>query len=254
MRTPTLRRALAAAATLTAGLMLTGCGSSVDPALLKSAGEHGNVLEADYALQAKEILKNASTRDLKDVNAAIKAGDPKKATAGDLRRAQGEVQDRIDAIDRYRRSMVRTNRKLKTMELPDFDELGNSAEVTKFNSAYEKATSVTTRTGTVVLTATSLATAALERYLDFLEQWEEYVTKNDTAGFESAAKASDAALAKLKRREAQLKRQGNLSEELSPLVDDMADAASEDSSIADLITELREDYPKSFLPVHIVEK
>ena len=72
-----------------APLRFRGCGASVDQSLVDQAGKHGNALEAVYALYNQDVLKIAPNRDLKDVNAALKANDPKKATEGDLRRAAG---------------------------------------------------------------------------------------------------------------------------------------------------------------------
>lgn len=257
MRTFRIRRSGAAAALALSVLAaaLAGCGTSVDPALVESAGKHGNALQADYATLTKNVLKDASARDLKDVNAALKAGDPKKATAGDLRRAQSEIQHRINVLASYKRTLAAANSKLRSTPAPDFaGQLDKTDESEKFSADYEKVTQITERTGASAAVAVRYALTAMERYLDFLEQWEEYVTSNDTEDFVSSANASDKALASLKKKIAVVEKDGGLTKRLDPLVGDMADAASSDGQIADLISELRDQYPKSFLPVHIVEK
>jgi hypothetical protein len=236
-------------------LALSGCGSSVDPALVESAGKHGNALEAVYAAVTKQLMKNASTRDLKDVNRALRAKDPKQATAGDLRRAQGEIQHRINVLASYKRTLAAANRKLHSTPPPDFaDDLDKSKESEDFAAAYTKTTRAVERSGAAASVATRYALTALERYLDFFEQWEEYVTRDDTAGFLSSAEASDSAVATMKKKIAVVDRNGGLSRRIDPYVGEMADAASNDGQIAQLITDLRDQYPKSFLPVHIVEQ
>lgn len=255
MLTKTKGRGLAAALTLAfTALALAGCGSSADPALVQSAGKHGNLLETNYALLASEVLKNASTRDLKDVNAALKAGDPKKATPGDLRRAQGEIEHRINVIASYRKKLAAANVDLRRAALPDWSKyLDASDAVSSFSADYASSTKIIRQSGTATLSATTLALNALERYLDFLEQWEEYVTSDDSAGFESSAQASDKAVATLERRKAALARDAAVSGRLQTLAGEMADAASDDSQLNDLIDSLKNDYPKSYLAVHIVE-
>lgn len=253
MKTITLRRKLAATvAVACAATVLAGCGASVDPALVKSAGEQGEILETNYALLSKDVLKNASTRDLKDVNAAIESGDPDKATAGDLRRAQGEIRHRINVLAAARKSVAVANAKLRKAADPDFEKyLSDSEEVAQFSDDYAETTKIVQRTGTETLAVVSVALNALEKYLDFLEQWEEYASDKDTAGFESSANASDAALAKLAKRRSGIEK--GVDQKVRSLVDSMADAASADSELNALIGDLKDQYPKSFLAVHIVE-
>lgn len=248
------RRVLAAIVVAAcAAAVSAGCGSSVDPALVKSAGEQGTILETNFALLSKDVLKNASTRDLKGVNAAIEAGDPDKATAGDLRRAQGEIRHRINVLSAARKPIVVANAKLRRTELPDFEKyLPASGDTTKFSDAYAGTTKIIQRTGTETVAVVSVALNALEKYLDFLEQWEEYATNKDTNGLESSASASDAAVAKLLKRRAGVEK--GVDQKVSRLVDQMAAAASSDSDINALIDDLKDQYPKSFLAVHIVEK
>ncbi|MGK2878710.1 MAG: hypothetical protein ACSLFF_09095 [Solirubrobacterales bacterium] len=234
---------------------LSGCGASVDQSLLDQAGKHGNALEAVYALYNQDVLKSSSARDLKDVNAALKASDPKKATEGDLRRAQEEIDNRIEKLDDYKSKLSAANKKLRTTPAPDFAAaLDKSSDSEKFAASYKKTTEITQKTGTAAVGALRYATSAFEKYLDFLEAWEGYLDDGETATFVSTANASDKAYAKLKRQIAIVEAKGSLTKRLDPLVGEMADAASNDSQIADLISKLREDYPKSFLPVHIVEK
>lgn len=254
MRTTVTGRSLAAlTAAACLAFALAGCGSTVDPALVKSAGEQGNALQASYAALSKDVLANASTRDLKDVNAAIKAGDPNKATAGDLRRAQGEITHRINVLAAAGRTVAAANLKLRKTPLPDFEKyLSDSTEVSQFSGDYAKTTKTVQRTGTETVAVVSVAVTALEKYLDFLEQWEEYVTDKDTAGFQSSANASDAAVAKLEKRRAGIDR--GVDQRVRALVDQMAEAASSDDELNSLIDDLKDQYPKSFLSVHIVEK
>lgn len=254
MRITTHRRSLAAIVAVTcAAAVLAGCGTSIDPALVTSAGEQGNILETNYALLSKDVLKNASTRDLKDVNAAIDSGDPDKATAGDLRRAEGEIRHRINVIESTRRSLAAANLKLRKADLPDFEKyLSNSDEVDQFSDDYAETSKIIQRTGTETVAVVSVALNALEKYLDFLEQWEEYATDKDTDGLQSSANASDAAVAKLSKRRSSVDE--NVDRTIKKLVDSMADAASEDSELNQLIDDLRDQYPKSFLPLHLVEE
>ncbi|MBJ7355347.1 MAG: hypothetical protein JHC98_11035 [Thermoleophilaceae bacterium] len=235
--------------------VLSGCGSSVDQGLVDQAGKHGDALETVYALYNQDVLKSASARDLKDVNAALKANDPKKATEGDLRRAQEEIDSRIETLDKYKAKLSAANKKLRTTPMPDFAaSLDKSSDSEKFAADYKKTTEITQNTGTAAVGALRYATSAFEKYLDFLEAWEGYLGDGETSAFISTANASDKAYAKLKRQIAIVEAKGGLTKRLDPLVGDMAEVASNDSQIADLISKLREDYPKSFLPVHIVEK
>lgn len=236
-------------------LALSGCGSSVDQTLVDQAGAHGNALETVYALYNQDVLKSASSRDLKDVNAALKAKDPKKATEGDLRRAQEEIDSRIETLDKYKAKLSAANKKLRKTPAPDFAaSLDKSSDSEKFAADYKQTTKITENTGTAAVGALSYATSAFEKYLDFLEAWEGYLGDGETARFVSTASASDKAYAKLQRQIKIVEAKGTLTKRLDPLVGEMADAASSDSQIADLISELRDQYPKSFLPVHIVEK
>jgi HPt (histidine-containing phosphotransfer) domain-containing protein len=233
---------------------LTGCGASVDPALVKTAGRHGDVMQVNYKLLTKKVLEDASTRDLKDINAAIKAGDLKKATPGDLRRAEGEIQHRIDSVVDYRRDLVRANATLRRTAVPEFgDYLDDDGTVMIFTDAYDNSTRIIKRGGTAAVASTKVALSFLERYLDFLEQWEEYLADNDTTGLESSAKASDKALATLNRRQRGLERATNVTPELKREVDRMAKAASSNKQLAELITQLKKDYPNSFLAKNIKE-
>lgn len=254
MNTITRRRQFAAfVAVACTAAVYAGCGTSIDPALVKSAGEQGNILETNYALLSKDVLKNASTRDLKDVNSAIESGDPDKATAGDLRRAQGEINHRINVLAAARRPLAKANLALRKAELPDFEKyLSSSDDVSQFSDDYAETTKIVQRTGTETLAVVSVALTALERYLDFLEQWEEYATDKDTAGFQSSANASDAAVAKLLKRRSSV--DSGVDAKVRKLVDGMADAASNDGELNALVDDLKDQYPKSFLSVHIVEK
>lgn len=238
-----------------ASLTFTGCGSSVDQTLVDQAGKHGDALESVYAIYNQDVLKSASNRDLKDVNAALEAEDPKKATEGDLRRAQEEIDSRIDKLDAYKAKLSAANKKLRTTPAPDFAAgLDKTSESEKFAADYKKTTEITQNTGTAAVGALRYATSAFEKYLDFLEAWEGYLDNGETSDFVSTANASDKAYSKLKRQIAIVEAKGSLTKRLDPLVGEMADAASNDGQIADLISKLREEYPKSFLPVHIVEK
>lgn len=248
-------RIVPAALVAIGALAIAGCGASVDQELVDSAGVHGNALEAVYATYNQDVLKSASTRDLKDVNAALKAKDPKKATAGDLRRAQDEIASRIDKLEAYRKKLAAATRKLSTTPAPDFaGSLDKSTDSEKFAADYKKSTQITQSTGTAAVKALRYGTSAFEKYLDFLEAWEGYLSTNETKNFVSTANASDKAYTRLQRQIKIVEAKGGLTKRLDPLVSGMVAAASNDSQIADLISKLREDYPKSFLPVHIVEK
>lgn len=249
-------RALTATLTvIVVAAVLAGCGASVDPALVTSAGNHGNALEANVVLLQSDVLDDASSRDLKDINAAIDAGDLRKATPGDVRRGQGEIRHRINTLASFRRKMLAAGRKLRNTPTPNFKAYleKNNNSVT-FVDSYSQATRAISRSSAVTLTAISIALTSLERYLDFLEQWEELLVNDDTDNLVDSAKKSDKALATLNRRKTALKLAGNPTLVLKVLVDKMAAATSADSQISALIDELRKQYPKSFLPVHIVEK
>lgn len=234
---------------------LGGCGSSVDPALLKTAGDHGDQLQQNYSLLGKKILRDASTRDLKDINAALAAGDLKRATPGDLRRAEGEIDDRIDAVEKYRRQLLAAGASLRKTTKPDFEQyLGNSSSVASFSGSYSDVTTKIRRGSTATIAATGIALRFLERYLDFLEQWEELVTRGDSSGLEASAAASDRALADLERRKRQLDRLTQSIGALNEPVDQMARAASADADLSALVSELKQSYPKSFLAVHLKAK
>lgn len=238
-----------------AALALSGCGSTVDEQLVKTAGVHGNALEKVYVIYSQDVLKSASSRDLKDVDAALQDKDPNKATEGDLRRAQGEIDSRIEKLDAYKDRLGAATRKLRTTPAPDFAaSLDETSDSDEFAAAYKKTTSTTQRMGTAAVGTISVATSALEKYLDFLEAWEGYLDNGETGSFVSSANASDKAFNRLKRKINVIEAKGTLTEQLDPSVDVMVKAAGNDDQIAQLITELREQYPKSFLPVHIVEK
>lgn len=231
---------------------LSGCGTSVEPALVKSAGEHGDALEQNYAQLSAKVLKNTSTRDLKDINAAIKAGDLKKATPGDLRRAEDEVQRRIDAVAEARRKVLSANLELRRTPLPDFEKyLDDSSEVRDFSDDYGTTTTTIRSAGSTTLLGMSVALTSLERYLDFLEQWEQFVDDGDTDGLEATARESDKAAARLDRIKLKIDNLDVLDRRLERLIGRMAAAASEDSQLNKLIEELKKQYPKSYLAKHI---
>lgn len=229
-----------------------GCGSSPDPALVKSAGEQGNVLQANYALLAKNELSEIKTSKLSIFN---KASSPKSVSSSELRKAKADTEKQLASLTKFRRSLAAANVKLRRTALPDFEKyLDASAEVKSFSSSYEKTTSITRRAGTIVLGATSLAISAYKELSDFIDKWQDYIAGGNAATFVSAGESSSAALTKMGGRLTSLERQANVVNELDSLVGKMADDASNDSQLSDLITTLRDEYPNSFLPKHIVEK
>lgn len=229
-----------------------GCGSSPDPALVKSAGEHGNALQANYTLLVKNELTKLDTSKLAIFD---KASSPKSVSSSALRKAQADTEKQLATLTKFRRSLAATNVKLRRTPLPDFKKyLDASDEVTSFSDSYTKTTSITRRAGTVVLGATSVAISAYKELGDFIEKWQDYVAGGSAATFVSAGEASSAALTKMGKRLTALERQANIADDLDDLVGDMADDATDDSQLSDLITSLRDEYPNSFLPKHIVEK
>ncbi|MGB0890560.1 MAG: hypothetical protein ACPGWS_09780, partial [Solirubrobacterales bacterium] len=118
--TPSKPNLAAAMAIAALAVFAAGCGGSVDEALVEEAGVHGDALELVYALYNKDVLEKSSTRDLKDINKALEANDLSQATKGDVRRAQTEIQSRIDELDDYRNELTRANTKLKKTPMPDF--------------------------------------------------------------------------------------------------------------------------------------
>lgn len=256
MKRSSSRRTLVATITsIVFAALLIGCGNSVDPALVNSAGQHGNALEAVIVQLQSNALDNASSRDLKDINRAINAGDLRKATPGDVRRGQSEIRSRIDKLDSMRSKMLAATGKLRRTPIPNFKAyLEQNQNTESFVSAYTKATKAVTRSSGVVLVATRVAMTSLERYLDFLEEWEELLASDDTDNLVASAKASDKALATLNRRKSTLKIAGDPTIELKILVNQMASAVSNDAQLKSLIDALKKDYPKSFLSVHIIEK
>ena len=242
-------------AVVIATFTLAGCGSSTDSGLVKQAGVHGNALEEIYKLYGSDVLDNVSNRDLKDVNAALEAEDLNKATAGDLRRAQAEIADRIDELEKFRKRLVAADRKLRRTPEPDFKaSFDKSFATDKFAEDYSEVTQLTEKAGRDGILVVRYAVSSFEKYLDFLEAWEGYLGDNDTSRLSATAEASDKSLARLQRQIRIAERGGDLGKRLDPLIEDMADAASDEAQIQDLITDLKADYPESFLPVHIVEK
>jgi hypothetical protein len=238
-----------------ATLALAGCGSSVDETLVTESGVHGNQLERVYVLYSRDTFGDATNRDFKDINAALKAKDLKQATPGDLRRAQAELRSRIKRVEKAVTELRAANRKLKATPEPNFkDGLKDSFANSEFAKAYATTTDDVERYTASDLASAGLAFTALEKYLDFLEQWEEFVTNNDTAGLVTAGEGSDKALSRLKAAGKRVDQRGTLSSKIRPQVARMSTAASDSAELADLIGQLKEQYPKSFLAVHIVEK
>ncbi len=233
----------------------TGCSGSVDEALVEEAGVHGDALELVYALYNKDVLEKSSTRDLKDINKALEANDLSKATMGDVRRAQTEIQSRIDELDDYRKELTRANTKLKRTPMPDFaGGLDDDASNDQFTEDYEQTTKTVERYTTAGLAAVKFGFSALEKYLDFLEQWEEFLDDDDTGGLVASGESSDKALEALKKKAAAVDRGGTLSTKIDPLVGSMAEAATDSPQLQTLVEDLKEQYPKSFLAVHLIEK
>lgn len=238
-----------------AAIALAGCGASLPEGFVEQTGVHGDALEKVYALYTSDALSKASTRDLKDINAAIAASDLKKATPGDLRRAESEIQSRIDDLDKFVRKIRAANKELKATPIPDFaGALEDDAANATFANAYNDTTKAVERYTTADIAATPVALSSLERYLDFLEQWEEFLIDDDTDGLVSAGEKSDAAYAKLRRKSKALDARTDLNQTITPLVDKMASAASDSGQLTELVDQVKKQYPKSFLAKHLVEK
>ncbi|MBK5230287.1 MAG: hypothetical protein JJE27_03845, partial [Thermoleophilia bacterium] len=166
---------------------LAGCGGSINAALVTEAGTHGNQLEQVYNLYNKNVLKKVSSRDLKDINAALKAGDLKQATPGAVRRAQAEIQSRIKRLDKFVSDLKAANRKLKNTPKPNFSGgLDKNFANDEFAKTYASITKNVERYTTSDLAAVGVAFNSLEKYLSFLERWEVFLTKNDTSGLVAA--------------------------------------------------------------------
>ncbi len=238
-----------------AALVFAGCGASVPNSLVEQTGVHGDALEQVYALYTSDALSKASTRDLKDINAALAANDLKKATPGDVRRAEDEIQSRIEDIDAFVKKIRAANKELKATPLPDFAAgLDDEPASDQFANAYEKTTKEIERYTTADIAAAPVALASLERYLDFLEQWEEYLIDDDTDGLVAAGEKSDSAYAKLNRKSKALNARTDLNKAIQPQVDRMAAAASDSGQLTDLVEKIKEQYPDNFLSKHLVEK
>ena len=249
------RLLFAALAAACLALAASGCGASVDETLVKQSGEHGNALEAVYVLYNKDVLEKTSSRDLKDINKALEANDLKQATEGDVRRAQEEIQSRIDELSKYSDQLTAANRKLKKTPLPEFSEyLDDDTNNDQFADDYDQTTKTVEKYTTAGLAAVKYGFSALEKYLDFLEQWEEFLQNDDTDGLVSAGEASDKALAALTKKAAAVDRGGTLTAKIDPLVSSMAESATDSSQLTELVSQLKEQYPKSFLAVHLVER
>lgn len=234
-------------------LVASGCGGSVDEELVKQSGEHGDALETVYVLYNKDVLEKTSTRDLKDINAALAANDLTKASEGDVRRAQGEIDSRIDELAKYSKDLTTANRALKKTPLPKFsDHLDDDTNNNQFAEDYEQTTATVERYTTAGLGAVKYGLSALKKYLDFLEQWEQFLKSKDTSGLVAAGEASDKALATLTKRAAAVDRGGTLTAKIDPLVGSMAEAATASTQLTALVEDLKEQYPKSFLSVHLV--
>jgi hypothetical protein len=253
-RTPRTRIVVLALAALSA-IVFAGCGATAPESLVKQTGVHGDQLEKVYALYTSDPLSKASTRDLKDINAALAANDLKKATPGDVRRAEEEIQSRIKDVDEFVDEIRVENKKLKDTPLPDFAEGFESDPANaQFANAYTDTTKEIQRYTTADLAAAPIALTALERYLDFLEQWEEFLIDDDTDGLVAAGEKSDAAYKRLEKTSRKTKAREDLNKKITPLVDKMAAAASESAQVSDLVEQVKKQYPENFLSKHLKEK
>lgn len=242
-------------AAIAVAIVASGCGGSVSASLVKELGAHSTALEKVYALYTSDALSDSSNRNLGDVNRALAKKDLNQATVGDLRRAQSEIRRRLDRIDRVVNKLRTANRALKKTPDPNFlGGLDDGLASQQFSTAYTAITEATERYTTADLAGVGVATGALERYLDFLEQWEEYADSKDTDGLLAAGKASDKALARLNRLDKRIKSRDDLSDKISPEVDRIAASAGDSSEISDLIVELQKQHPQSFLAKHLKPK
>lgn len=238
-----------------AAVALSGCGGSVDESLVKSAGEHGNALEEVYVLYNKDVLSKTSSRDLKAINSALAANDLKKASTSDVRKAQKEIDSRIDELSKYERDLEAAYEKLKDTPLPDFAGGLDASEANEdFTKDYTQTTETIQSYTKRGLSAIGVGEDALGEYLDFLEQWEEFLVSDDTGGLVAAGEDSDAALERVNKAVARVDRGGTLNTKIDPLVQSMAESATDSSQLNSLVEDLKDQYPKSFLAVHLVEK
>lgn len=254
MQTSFRRGALVAALIVSALSLLafSGCGSSTDPALVKSAGVHGDVLETNTVLLTDNALKKMDTDYLDKIDTS---GDPKNVPEADLKKLEAANQKNLDNIAKFRRQLTAANVKLRRTPMPDFKKyLDASSDVTSFTADYDKTTQVILRSGGLMIAASALASKTFGELGDFFDEWQKYINGGDAAAFKSAGEASQAAIESMSKRMDQIDRQSNVANNLDKLVGSMAEAASNDSQLSDLIDALRDQYPNSFLPKHIVEK
>lgn len=236
-------------------IALSGCGGSVDESLVKSAGEHGNALEEVYVLYNKDVLSKTSSRDLKAINSALAANDLKKASTSDVRKAQKEIDSRIDELSEYDDDLTAAYEKLKDTPMPDFaGGLDDDAANDDFTKDYEQTTETIETYTKRGISAIGVGEDALGEYLDFLQQWEEFLVSDDTGGLVAAGEDSDAALARVNKAVARVDRGGTLNTKIDPLVQSMAESATDSSQLNSLVEDLKDQYPKSFLAVHLVER
>lgn len=249
-------RTLATALTLlVVAAVFVGCGSSVDQTFVNQAGMHGNALEAVVALYNQNVLEKTSNRDLDAINEALEENDLSAASVGDVTSAQKEIQSRLRELTRYQSRLAKANRKLKTTPVPDFDAgLDASAANEQFAKDYQQTTDTIERYANRGLGAVKLGVSALKKYLTFLERWERFLRSDDTGGLVAAGEASDKALSRLNKAATSVDRGGTLPDKLQPLVDSMARSANQSDQLESLVSDLKDQYPKSFLAVHLVEQ
>jgi hypothetical protein len=249
---PFTARGLAAALFVLLTLAVAGCGSSVDPALVESAGKHGDVLQRNVTLLESNVLSDINLNHLDKLDMS---GDPKNASESKLKQVKAANQKNIDKVAKYRRQLAGANVKLRRTALPEFSKyLDSTTETKKFSADYAKTSQIIRRGGTLVIAASRIASNTFNELNDFLDEWILYKRGGSASEFKSAGEQSMDALNKMGGRIDKIKRQAEIAEELDKLVDSMADAASNDAQLSDLISTLRDDYPDSFLPKHIVEK
>lgn len=245
-------RTIAAIITILSLAALSGCGSSTDPALVKSAGEHGNVLQANTVLLKDNALAKMDTDYLDKMSGT---SDPKSMPEADLKKLEAANQKNLDNIAKFRRQLTAANVKLRRTAMPDFEKyLGTGSDVKQFTGDYAKTTQVIRRSGTLMIAASVVASKTFDELGNFLNEWKKYIAGGDAASFKSAGEASQAAIQNMGKQISAIDKQTSIADNLDKLVGSMAKAASNDSSISDLISELRDQYPDSFLPKHIVEK
>lgn len=243
---------IAVALTLVLGMFVGGCGSNkIDPAFVASAGEHGNVLQANNVFLTDESL----TKLDKDEPLLLDwLSSPAGVTAFELQRTRDDTAESQARLKRVRRRIEVASEKLRKLPLPAFERhLEPTAAVKDFSANYKATTEVTLRTGEKSIAALDRTISAYDELLEFAAGWQKYLEKGDARALLKAVRSGTRRLRNLwPRRRAEI-REYEFNSQLQVLAEKMAKDARRDPELAKLTGELAAKYQFSYLPKHGVK-